>query len=120
MHECGGKFCEELAVELLYPNLPRFFCSAVHDSGTVESTIRAECAAVKNLVPLLARAYRCLFVYTLRLQLREWQERLKQSWSSFTASSLRSQNFYRRKYAMRATDRWLSDPAFFLSIIFCM
>ena len=62
---------EGLAVELLYLNLPRFFRSAVHDSGTLESTIRAECAAVENLVPLSPRAYRYLFVYTLRLQLRE-------------------------------------------------
>src|SRR4030095_2140830 len=103
MHECGGKFCEGLAVELLYPNLPRFFCSAVRDSGTVESTIRAECAAVENLVPRLARAFRCLFVYTLRLQLRELKERLKQSWSTSTGS--RSRIFFRRKYAICDTDR---------------
>jgi hypothetical protein len=49
------------------------------------------------------------------LQLREWQERLKWSWFSFTASRLRSQNFCRRKYAMRAARSWLSDPgAFFI------
>ena len=89
MHELRGKLREGLAVELLY--LPGFFRSAVHDSGSVESTIRAECAAVENLVPLSPRAYRCLFVYNLRLHLREWQERLKQSWSSFMASGLRSQ-----------------------------
>src|SRR6266481_8177502 len=78
-HECREELREGLAVELLYLNLPHFFHSAVHDSGTAESTIRVEYAAVENLVPLLARAYRCVFVYTLRLQLREWQEHLKQS-----------------------------------------